>query len=330
MKNVPSTKPRFLQTTGHRRRNIHVEKTSTELRCLLFNIQRFSVHDGQGIRTLIFTKGCPLRCRWCSNPESINPFPEISFIKERCIGTTECGRCRRICPTTAIEVENSKIVINRALCINCAECAKICPAKAIRTFGEFVAVDDVLKKIEEDNAFYARSGGGVTVSGGEPLLQAKFVQQLFKSAREHGLSTAIETSGHANWLAVERACEYADQIFYDIKHMDPEKHKLFTGVTNKRILENIERISNRFRDIPIIVRTPIVPEYNDTEENIEAIANFLKGIKTVKEYELLPYHGLGAPKYIQLGREYHLKDLSSPSQAHMEKLRSIAQTARLS
>lgn len=189
-----------------------------------------------------------------------------------------------------------------------------------------MTVNDVMRMVEEDNAFYARSGGGITVSGGEPLLQAHFVQQLFKKARERGLSTAIETSGHAKWRAVEQACEYADQIFYDIKHMDPEKHKLFTGVSNKLILENIERISNRFPDIPIIVRTPVIPEYNDTEKNIEATADFLSGIKTVREYELLPYHGLGGPKYAQLGRDYHLMHVSSPSQAHMEKLRRIAQT----
>lgn len=294
---------------------------------VIFNIQRFSVHDGAGLRDLILMKGCPLRCLWCSNPESQNPKPEVAFNQGRCIGCKECGWCLSACPLSAITVaEDGKIRIDRTLCNNCGECAAVCPAQAIKFMGEYRSIDDVVKLIEEDSAFYSRSGGGITVGGGEPSVQADFVSALLEACRKRGIDTAIETCGHGRWEDMEKVCRYADLIFYDIKHMDSSKHRAFTGAGNEMILENLKRIADRFPNTPIIARTPVVPGYNDSEENIQAIADFLTGIPGIREYELLPYHGFGEPKYHQLGRKYQLSALKAPSQEHVAKLKRIAQT----
>ena len=305
-------------------KNKHQVKKPVE-QAPVFDIQKFSVHDGPGIRTLIFMKGCPLRCRWCSNPESQNYHPEVALSESRCIG---CGRCEDICPTDAIiPLADGKIRIERSRCNNCGKCAEVCPAKAIRLFGEYMSIHDVLRVVEEDSPFYWRSGGGITVSGGEPLLQAQFVNELLKECRHCGIDIAVEICGHAAWEDVRKVCTYADLIFYDIKHMDPSKHKAFTGVSNELILGNIERISKHFREIPIIVRTPIVPGFTDSEANIEDIVDFLKCVESLKKYELLSYHGFGEAKYNQLGRAYELSGLQPPSQEHMAKLIEIAQKA---
>jgi len=291
----------------------------------IFNIQRFSVHDGPGIRDLVFMKGCPLRCSWCSNPEAQNFYPEIAFNKSRCIG---CEYCIEVCPTGAITMlGNGKVRIKRRLCTNCGECAEICPARAIKLFGEYMSIGDVVRVVEEDSAFYWRSGGGITVSGGEPLSQAEFVHELLKFCRERGIDTAVEISGYANWEDVEMVCRYANLIFYDIKHIDSNTHKAFTGVTNELILENIKRIANYFPKIPIIARTPIIPGFTDSEDNIKAIADFLSQVESLEEYELLPYHEFGGPKYHQLGRRYSLSGLQPPSQECMAMLRELAQKA---
>jgi len=278
------------------------------------------------MRDLVFMKGCSLRCLWCSNPESENPFPEVAFIAGMCIGCVECGWCLEVCPAAAIKATgDNKIQIDRELCTNCGECAKVCPSKAIKLFGEHMSVEDVLRVLEEDSMFYSRSGGGITVGGGEPLLQADFVGELLKRCRERGIDTAIETCGYASWEAMKKVCRHANSIFYDIKEMDPNKHKSFTGVTNKLILENAKKLSRFFPETPIMARTPIVPGFNDSEENIKAIADFLSRLDSVREYELLPYHRFGEPKYQQLGREYQLIGLQPPGEETMAKLRTITQ-----
>ncbi len=300
-------------------------KSAEDKRGLILNIQRFSVHDGPGIRDLVFMKGCPLRCLWCSNPEAQNYNPEIAFIEGRCIG---CGWCKEACQAGAITIlPDGKASIEKSLCNDCGKCVEICPAQAIKLFGEYMSVDDVVRVVEEDSAFYYRSGGGITVSGGEPLSQAEFVHELLKSCRERGIDTAVEISGHANWEDVERVCRYANLIFYDIKHIDSGKHKAFAGVTNELILENIRRIASNFPKTPIVARTPIVPGFTDTEDNIKAIADFLSQIGSLKQYELLPYHGFGKPKYHQLGREYSLSSLQTPSQECMAILQKLTQKA---
>ena len=296
---------------------------------IITNIQRFSIHDGPGIRDVIFIKGCPMRCLWCSNPESQNGHSEIAFSKERCIGYKDCGWCLALCPVSAIKPsQDEKIDINRELCSNCGECVKICPSKAIRLFGDNMTMGEVMKIIEEDSDFYWRSGGGVTVSGGEPLYQADFVCELLKICQQHAIHTAIETTGYGRWEDFAKVCQYVNLIFYDIKHMDTEKHKDFTGVGNELILANIINLSHAYPDIPIVARTPVIPTCNDSKENIEATANFLREIKSVTEYELLPYHAFGDPKYKQLGRKYSLNNLKPPSKEKMAELNKIAEKVK--
>lgn len=299
---------------------------SSEKKGLIFNIQKFSIHDGPGIRDLIFLKGCPLRCQWCSNPESQKDTPEVAFNQSRCIGLDQCDRCASICPNHALRVgAEGKIEIDRTLCIGCGRCADACPAKAIKLYGQPMTVDEVISVAEEDSAFHSRSGGGITVSGGEPLVQAEFVQHLLKKSRKHGLDTAIETSGYGSWPGLERVCRYANLIFYDLKCLDSKKHKKFTGVSNRLILENLKRLLVAFPAKPIVIRTTIVRGFNDTVEDIQAIADFLRILKGRKKHELLPYHGYGESKYDQLGREYAFRGLQAPGTEKMESLRKIAE-----
>lgn len=296
----------------------------------VFNIQKFSVHDGPGIRDLIFLKGCPLKCKWCSNPESQNLFPEIAYIQNRCIGIEQCGYCIKVCPMGAIhhpEEDASFIVIDREKCNNCGKCAEICPAKAIKLFGESLTVEDVIKSVQQDNVSW-RSSGGITLSGGELLLQADFAQELLKEFRRRGIDTAIETSGFANWKELEKVCEYTNLIFYDIKSMDSQKHKAFTGVNNELILENLLKISDHFPKTPVIVRTPLIPGFNDSQEqeDIDDIVKFISQVKNLKDYEIMPYHAFGEAKYRQLEREYSLGHIKAPNKDYVENLNHKART----
>ena len=293
---------------------------------MIFNVQRFSLHDGPGIRTLVFMKGCPLRCLWCSNPESQNDCPEIAFKEAQCIGSVECGRCKEICPVGAItEDELGKIKIDRGVCTNCGKCAKACPAQAISLFGECTSIGDIIKIVEEDSSFSSRSGGGITVSGGEPLYQSGFLLELLKKCQGRGIHTAIETTGYADIKDLEKVWPNLNLVLYDIKQMDSAKHKRFTEVGNELILENIRKISHTFPKTPIIARTTVVPGFNDSEEDINKIADFLREIKTLQKYELLPYHRFGQPKYQHLGRRYSLAHLQPPGGKCMEMLKGIAQ-----
>lgn len=291
----------------------------------VFNIQQFSIHDGPGIRTIVFLKGCSLKCRWCSNPESQFSQPELAYNENKCIGTLECRLCLQVCGNGTIWEEEcgKKVGVNRELCINCGECAKVCPAKALEVLGEYTNVKEVLRTIQEDTVFYTRSGGGLTLSGGEPLLQAEFACELLKEAKSCGMDTAIETCGYAEWHNLEKVCAYLDTVFYDIKCINLEKHKRFTGVSNKIILRNLQELRRHFPEIPVIVRTPVIPGFNDTEEDILAIIEFIKGIPNAK-FELLPYHRFGKSKYAYLGKKYLLSEVRTPPEEHMKFLKNIA------
>jgi pyruvate formate lyase activating enzyme len=294
-------------------------------RGLIFDIQKFSLHDGEGIRTLVFFKGCPLSCAWCSNPEGQASRPELVVARDRCIGTGECDRCLSACGAGALgRASDGKVEIDRRRCDGCGDCADACPSKALEVSGEFASVDDVIRAVEEDGAFYARSGGGLTLSGGEPLSQAGFARDLLATARARGLDTAIETSGLCAWKSLEAAAPHVDQIFYDIKCMDREKHERATGVSNEVILENFRKLRERFPGTPVVVRTPVIPGVNDTEEDIGAIAEFIAGAGGASAYELLRYHGFGEPKYRKLGRTYPLECAEPPSEERMRALGEIA------
>ena len=277
---------------------------------LVFNVQKYSVHDGPGIRTIVFFKGCPLRCRWCSNPESQVFKTELAFNENRCIGLLQCKRCIDVCPHDAISQVNDKPVFNREVCENCERfCVRACPCSGVIDYGKRQSVDEVLAIVEQDSMFYSRSGGGITLSGGEPLAQPEFAQALLREARRRRLNTAIETCGHAPWEILKAVAEQLDFILYDLKSLDTAKHKEFTGVSTELITKNLQRLIESFPALPIHVRTPIIPGFNDTPEDVEAISNLISGHGNV-DYELLPYHRLGTQKYVFLNRKIPMGDVS--------------------
>ncbi len=299
-------------------------------RGLVFNIQKFSLHDGSGIRTLVFLKGCPLRCAWCSNPEGQTCAPQLAYDERRCIGRTACrDACRRACPVDAIAArDDGKVAIDLDRCTACGECVLVCPSRALERLGDSLTVDEVLDVVEQDGAFYARSGGGLTLSGGEPLTQAAFAARLLEAARARGIDTAIETTGYAHWADLEKVCRHANQVFYDVKCLDPDRHREGTGVENPRILENLRRLCEAFPELPVVVRTPVIPGFNDAPEAIRAIARFVAGLPRPVRYELLPYHRFGEPKYRELGRALPMPDVAPPSPARMAELERVADAAR--
>lgn len=272
---------------------------------LIFNIQKFSIHDGPGIRTLVFFKGCPLRCPWCCNPESQNPFPEHGYRPDKCFG---CGRCVARCSRGFLSLkEDRTLALRRGLCrAECPDCVKVCPDQALVFYGRSCTVPEVLDLVEQDALFYSRSGGGLTVSGGEPFAQPDFLLHLLREARHRGLDTALESCGYAPEATFLSAMPHVSYLMVDIKHMDDETHRNLTGVSNATILGNLEALRRNFPRLPLKIRTPVIPGLNDTEENLLATRRFALGLDA--EYELLEYHRLGVSKYASLGRDYPLGD----------------------
>ncbi|MDI7258902.1 MAG: glycyl-radical enzyme activating protein [Thermodesulfobacteriota bacterium] len=266
----------------------------------MFNIQRYSVQDGPGIRSTVFLKGCPLRCLWCSNPESQHRQPEIMFDSSKC---TRCGNCVKACPTGATVEAEEDIRIDRSICQGCGACVDKCPGGARELVGNYMTVEEVLNEVSQDTLFYRNSGGGVTLSGGEPLEYPEFSAQFFKRAHRKGFHTALDTCGYASWQAMQRVVEHVDIVLYDIKHTEPLVHKLLTGVSNELILENARLLAAN--GISLVIRVPVIPGCNDSEENIKSIAQFTREIG-ISRLDLLPYHRLGMQKYRKLGRDYEL------------------------
>ncbi len=280
-------------------------------RGIVFNIQKYSVHDGPGIRTIVFLKGCPLACRWCSNPESQQREPELAYHTGRCLTFAKCTRCLQACLRGAIIREpDDTLRIDRALCEGCPKhCAEACPAQGLIVYGQERTVDDVLKVVEQDAAFYTRSSGGLTLSGGEPLMQAEYVLALLREARRRRIKTAVETCGMVPWKTMEAAAPYLNYILYDIKHMDSAMHEEHTGCPNALILDNFRKLVELVPDTPVLARTPIIPGFNDSEEAVAAIAEFLLPYPAVR-YEMLPYHRLGTQKYVFLDRTPPMADVT--------------------
>jgi pyruvate formate lyase activating enzyme len=278
------------------------------LKGVVSEIERFAIEDGPGIRTLVFMKGCPLSCIWCSNPESQKLNPEIAYFKNKCIG---CGKCAEICPQKAISYLKDKgMVIDRNRCDNCGLCAEFCAAGSKVLIGRSMTSDEIIAEVRKDTAFYQRSVGGITISGGEPALQSDFLIELLAKCRAQGLNTAIETSGYTNWANLKRITRHTDLVFYDLKHMNPLEHKKLTGVGNELIIRNLENLSRLNR--LMIVRVPLIPGYNDSLDNIKNTIDFVKRLDNTQRLELLPYHRLGKAKYESLDREYQLKELLPP------------------
>ena len=294
----------------------------------IFNIQKYSVHDGPGIRTIIFFKGCSLRCRWCSNPESQLPQDELAFNNTRCLTKDKCDFCAEKCPEKAISFsEDGFPVIARDGC-RLAECGGACTARchagALKIFGRRITVEEALKEVEKDAVFYQRSSGGLTVSGGEPCFQPEFLTALLREAERLYLDVAMETCGQAPYEVLHEAAKHLNTLIFDIKHTDASLHKRYTGADNAQILENIRRVSSDFKDLSILLRTPIIPGFNDSEQTIREICDFIDTLPGRSiSYEMLPYHRLGTQKYYQLGREYPMGDVKLDN-ARMENLRKTA------
>jgi len=289
---------------------------------LIYEIERFAIHDGPGIRTLVFMKGCPLRCLWCSSPHTQKAVPEILYSEREC---QRCGQCAEACPIGAIMLSpEDGVTIDRERCDACGKCVEACPYGAQRLAGTRVTPEELLRQVERDSAFYRRSGGGVTIGGGEPAVQHEFVAEFLGLCKKQYIHTAIETCGCVPWEHMEKLLDNLDLVYIDIKHMDAEEHKKLTGVSNDRVLENARRIAERR---PVIVRVPIVPGLNDSDENILATARFAAGLgDNLQSVELLPYHKLGIEMYRRLGREYSLASIESPDDEHMQQLKEIAQS----
>jgi pyruvate formate lyase activating enzyme len=298
---------------------VHAREQYGSVTGAVTNIQRFSIHDGPGIRTTVFLKGCNLRCFWCHNPETLRPQPELQIFPNRCIG---CGECFKRCPNGCHAMVDGVRQFLRDQCTACGICADTCYAQALEIVGKVKTVDQVVEEVLRDRAFYETSGGGVTVSGGEPLLQLDFTIGILALSREQGIHTAIETAVNYPWERVAAVLPVTDLVMMDIKLMDSAKHRECTGVPNERILENAMRLGQQ--SIPLIVRTPVIPGVNDTTDEIEAIAAFVAGLPNLQYYELLPFHPMATSKYDSLDLDYRARDMKSPSRETMDALTAAA------
>jgi pyruvate formate lyase activating enzyme len=280
---------------------------------LVANIQKFSIHDGPGIRTTVFVKGCPLRCKWCSNPEAFNPYPEIMFRDKKC---RESGKCIEICPEGAITMDrNNKIDGKR--CTRCMECVEACKYGALEKVGVEMTPEEVVKVVEEDMPFYKSSNGGLTMCGGEPLMQADFTAEVFKLCKRKNIHTVLDTSGFAKPEDVEKVLKYTDLVLLDIKHMDPVVHKRWTGASNELILKNAELMAKRTE---VRISLPLVKGVNDSEKNVKETVEFSASLG-IRWIDVEPFHTIATAKYKSLGLENPYTDFVKFSDEEVEEIR---------
>jgi len=288
---------------------------------MIFDIQRYAIHDGPGVRTIVFLKGCPLRCWWCQNPEGILPKPQLMYFKNKCI---HCHKCIYSCPVDAIMFSDDEHYIDRGKCIECKVCVEACPTGALKLVGRRVSVEDLIRDLERDVLLYDSSNGGVTFSGGEPLFQPEFLRETLRKCVELNIHTCMETSGYASRSVLESITSYVDLFLYDLKLINDEDHRKYTGVSNRIIKENLKFLVEKGENV--VVRFPVIPTITDTEENVFSLMEFLSLLKGVEEVDLLPFHDV-EEKYRYLGVEYKMPVHNSPSKERLiwikEKLEGL-------
>ena len=293
-------------------------------RACITDIQRFSVHDGPGIRTIVFFKGCPLRCKWCQNPETNDVQPEVMWARGSCVG---CGECIRKCPNGAIEITPEGTIYHRDRCTVCGACVAACGPEARRIIGHEESFEKILETVLADRVFYKNSNGGLTASGGEPTMQAEFVARLFRAVHAEGINTAIETCGMCAPERFKLAIEDCDLLLFDVKHTDSATHKKYTGVGNEVILQNLRNAAAAGKNI--IIRIPLIPGVNDGDENLLATAQLAKECRA-REVHLLPFHQLGQGKWRELDKEYELETWELPSDALVSLAAELLKTSGVS
>ncbi|MBA7636542.1 Choline trimethylamine-lyase activating enzyme [subsurface metagenome] len=282
---------------------------------LIFDIKRYAIHDGPGIRTTVFFKGCPLNCPWCHNPESILDVPEISIRSNRCLS---CGSCEAACKNGAVSREKKKFSTDMAKCVLCGACVDACPVGAREIIGRKLTLGEVLAGIERDIIFYDESGGGVTFSGGEPLMQPGFLKELLRGCKDREIHTALDTSCYAQWEVFEAVNEYVDLYLCDLKHMDAGLHERFTGVSNALILQNLKNLARLAKNI--IIRIPVIPGVNDDHINMEETGRFVSSLEVVKRIDILPYHREGRDKLKWLNRDNNPLDITPPGTGNISAI----------
>ncbi len=290
---------------------------TSEITGIVLRIEKTSIHDGAGLRTVVFLKGCPLNCAWCSTPEGQRGSIEIGFIKQKC---DECGICVYTCPEGCFSIGNDgSFAFDLKKCTHCQECLESCLQDAVKCYGQKMTDRQVLEQISRDEIFYFFSGGGVTISGGECLSQPDFVKSILEECRARGIDTTMETSLYATWGSVAKVLPYLNSLYVDIKHADSAVHKELTGVGSELIWQNLKRIDESDLRLPVYIRVPLIPGVNDSDTNLQTILAMVSELKKVRSVEILPYHKLGVSTYGYLGKEYSLKDLQTPSAEYLDE-----------
>jgi pyruvate formate lyase activating enzyme len=283
----------------------------------IFNISRYAVHDGPGIRTTVFLKGCPLRCWWCHNPEGVSQERSLMFFEYKCI---LCKTCAGVCPAGAFSFANNLHHLDRTSCNNCGLCSETCPTEALSHAGRMIAVTELMQEIEKDVLLYDNSGGGVTFSGGEPLLQHLFLNEALTECKNRDLRTVLDTSGYASEAVLSSVLDRVDVILYDLKLADEEEHRKYTGVSNNPIKENLRMLADRGRGRDVILRFPVIPGITDTQKNVDALVEFISTLKGINEIDLLLFHDV-SEKYHRLGMEYQMPVRQAPAPSKIKYIK---------